>query len=184
METILITSIGTVLAAVAALVVDWLKSDARLKSVSLVYDESSKAVSLLDAWTKVYQQIEALPQGDSKVIAKELAETILSQALNRAKTSPHEETASTLAGNLAAKLRSLLSLLRLDAPRHSAIWIPQLAYYAALTMLILVIVRSANSLLDPAVLALAAITLALWLLCSGLDRAALKWWVRRVPSRN
>jgi hypothetical protein len=184
METVIITSIGTILAAVTALVVDWLKSDARLKSLSLVYDESTKAISLLDAWSKVYQQIETLPQGQSKDAAKDLADTALLQALNRAKTLPRAETASTLAGNLAVKLRSVLSLLRLEAPRHPAIWIPQLAYYAALTMLILVIVRSANNLLDPAVLALAAITVALWFLCSGLDWAALKWRARRTASSD
>jgi hypothetical protein len=174
METILLTAVGTVIAAIAALVVDWLKSDARLKSVSVVYDESSKAVSLLDSWSKVYQQIGSLPDSQAKNVARELAETVLSQALERAKILPRQETASTLVGGVAARLKNLLRLLRVDAPRHPLIWIPQLAYYAAFTMLILVVTRSAANLMDPAVIALFTITVTLWLLCFGLESLARK----------
>jgi hypothetical protein len=184
MVNLLIATVGTVLAAIAALIVDWLKSDARLKSVSQVFEESTKAVSLLDAWSKVYQQIEALPQGPRKETAMALADAILSQALKRVSTMPNEETASTLMGSLATRLRNLLSFLRFDAPKHPAIWLPQLAYYASLTMFILVLSRSATSLLDPALLALAAITLILWLLCILLDKAALKWFVQERPPNS
>jgi len=180
-----VTAVGTVLTAIAALIVDWLKSDARLKSVSQVYDESNKAVSFLDAWSKVYQQIETLPQGKTKELAKDLAETALSQALSRAKILPRGETASTLAGHLWERLRNLLSLLQLDVPKHSAIWIPQLFYYAVFIMLVLVVVRSAQSLLDTAVIALAALTFALWLLCFGLNKSvSKKWWARRLSSEE
>jgi hypothetical protein len=165
--TAIVSAVSVVIAALAALIVDWMKSDSRLKTTSTVLDEAAKELQFLESWCKIHAAIEALPEGEPKAEAHKYATEILSAVQTRIADARERRTVTT-AGSEAMHIGfRVLGLLRLAAPRHPVVWIPQLAFYALLALSL----RMAWVLgkIDGAVLVLMTLSILCWVSCWLLE---------------
>src|SRR4051794_38922683 len=97
MAALIFAALGTVATAIAALVADWLKSDAKLISVSGAVDEATKASAALKGWCDTYKEVQTLPDGEAKRLANDYAILVLQTATERIQHGRSAATAS-LAG--------------------------------------------------------------------------------------
>ena len=169
MEQALIAGIATIIAAAAALLVEWARSDAKLISLPRAIEDYLKASQFLDAWSKTYQQIETLPDSKGKDLAKSYAELILANANAKLAEATSKATVTEVGQGTSAKLFAVANLVRLRAPKYAILWIPQLLYYAAVALTIRVVWME-KSLLSLAVALCAGSAFLLWLICWFSER--------------
>jgi len=134
MEKVLTAAIGTILAAVAALVVEWARADSRLASLPRTLEDHIKACQFVDGWTKTYLQIASLPDGPGKDLAKEYAELLLRQSRDRLAASDARATVSAVANETRSVFFAIADFVRLRKPIRAWLWFFQLPYYAAVAL--------------------------------------------------
>ena len=167
MENALIAGIATIVAAMAALFVEWMKSDAKLTSFPRATDDCLKASQFLEVWLKNYLQITALPDSEGKNLAKTYAENLLQEASTKLNDARSKATLSSAGYSARKLLFAAADVLRLRAPKRPLLWVPQLLFYAALAVTIRVVwVKPISSGSATCV----AITLLLWAVCWSSEK--------------
>ena len=167
MTTAIVSAISVVIAALAALIVDWMKSDSRLKTTSTMLDEATKELQFLDSWCKIHTVIEGLPEGEPKTEARRYALELLSTVQTSITASRDRRTVTTASSNLMNILFCIFAFLRLAVPRHPVVWIPQLAFYLLLALSLRI--AWAVGKIDSLVILLMGLSILCWAACWILE---------------
>lgn len=180
MTTAIVSAVSVVIAALAALIVDWMKSDSRLKTTSTILDEAAKELQFLESWCKIYSIIQALPEGEPKTQANKYALELLSATQSSISDARDRRTLTTASSQATRVGFRVLGFLRLAVPRHPIVWIPQLAFYSLLALS----VRMAWVLgrLDGSVLIIMALSIVCWAACWLLETRLATPRTARSPS--
>ncbi len=169
MDQVLAAAIGTILAAVAALVIEWARSDSRLTSLPRTLEDHTKACQFVEGWTKTYLQIASLPDGTGKDLAKEYAALLLRQARDKLTASESRVTVSAVGKETQSAFFTVTDFVRLRSPARAWLWFPQLAYYATFALGIRVAWVEKKILSQPVLICLMLAFLA-WSVCWGFER--------------
>jgi hypothetical protein len=164
--------IGAVAAAIAALLVEWLRSDAKLRSNPRTVEELSSCITLLESWSKAYASVLALPDGAGKKPALDYAIAIVSQASEKLAAAAEARTLSNVAQRSESVVVRVLDFLRIRAPTVRTVWIPLVLYFASVAMAIR-IASVQVSITSPGFLVAAAAAVLFWLVCWAMEH-----WLR------
>lgn len=164
--------VAAVVAGIAALIVEWLRSDSKIRSHARMVEELTSCVALLESWSKAYASVAALPEGEGKKRALDYALTILSQASEKLAAAAEARTLSNVAQRSESVVLRVLDFLRIRAPTVRSAWIPLILYFASLGMAIR-IAWEKTSFTSAGFVVTAAAAVLLWFVCWAMER-----WLR------
>lgn len=162
--------VGAVVAGIATLLVEWLRSDPRLQTHARMVEELTSCTGLLESWSKAYASVTSLPEGVPRKLALDYALMIISQASEKL-ASAEAKTVSDMAQRSESVVLRLLDFFRIRKPTVRSVWIPLLLYFASLGMAIRI--AAVHSITSAGFLVTVATAVLFWFVCWAMER-----WLR------